>query len=100
MLAYGLHRWLSGKRIHCQCKRHRRHDFDPWVEKIPWRREWKLIPVVLPRKYHEQRGLAGYRPWGHKRVRHNLMTKQQQHACISVYLPIKYRKYMYIAICL
>ena len=25
-----------------------------------------------------QRSLAGYSPWGHKRVRHNLATKQQQ----------------------
>ena len=25
----------SGKEIACQCRRHRRHGFDPWVEKIP-----------------------------------------------------------------
>jgi len=24
----------------CQCKRHRRLAFDPWVGKIPWRRKW------------------------------------------------------------
>ena len=28
---------------------------------------------------HGQRSLAGYSPWGHKRVRHNLEAKQQQH---------------------
>ena len=22
--------------------------FDPWVGKIPWRREWQPIPVFLP----------------------------------------------------
>ena len=27
----------------------------------------------------EQRSLEGYSPWGHKRVRHDLTTKQQQH---------------------
>ena len=27
---------------------------------------------------HGQRSLAGYSPWCHKRVRHNLVTKQQQ----------------------
>ena len=33
--------------------------------------------VFLPRKFHGQRSLAGYSPWGHKRVGHNLTTKQQ-----------------------
>ena len=29
----------------CQCRRHQRHGFDPWVGKIPWRRAWQLTPV-------------------------------------------------------
>ena len=33
--------------------------FDPWVGKIPWRREWQPTPVFLPRKFHQQRSLAG-----------------------------------------
>ena len=37
---------------------------DLWVGKMPWRRKWQLTPVVLPRKSHGQRSLAGYRPWG------------------------------------
>ena len=40
--------------------------FDLWVGKIPWRREWQPTPVLLPRKFHGQRSLAGYSPWGHK----------------------------------
>ena len=28
----------SGKELACQCRRCKRHKFDPWVEKIPWRR--------------------------------------------------------------
>ena len=32
--------------------------------------------VFLPGKPHGQRRLAGYSPRGHKRVRHNLATKQ------------------------
>ena len=35
----GLPRWLSGKEFTCQCRRHRKLGFDPWVRKIPWRRE-------------------------------------------------------------
>ena len=40
--------------------------FDPWVEKIPWRRAWKSTPVFLPGESQGQRSLAGYRPEGHK----------------------------------
>ena len=40
--------------------------FDPWVGKIPWRREWQPTQVFLPREFHGQRSLAGYSPWGHK----------------------------------
>ena len=36
-----------------------------------WRRQWQPIPVVLPRKFHGQRSLAGYSPWRWQRVRHD-----------------------------
>ena len=61
----GLPSWLSWKRIHLQCWR---PGFDPWVGKIPWRRERLPTPVLWPREFH---GL--YSPWGH-RVRHDLVT--------------------------
>ena len=38
--------------------------FDPWVRKIPRRREWLPTPVFLPGESHGQRSLAGYSPWG------------------------------------
>ena len=38
--------------------------FCPSVRKIPWRREWQLIPVFLPGEAHWQRSLVGYSPWG------------------------------------
>ena len=47
----------------CKCRRHR---FGPWVEKIPWGREWQHTPVLLPGKSHRQRSLAGCSPWSHK----------------------------------
>ena len=34
------------------------------VRKIPWRREWQPTPVFLLGKFHGQRSLAGYSPWG------------------------------------
>ena len=39
---------------------------NPWVQKIPWRREQKTTPIVLPGEFHEQRSLVGYSPWGRK----------------------------------
>ena len=40
--------------------------FNPWVEKIPWRRRWQSTPVLLLGKSHGQRSLVGYSPWGRK----------------------------------
>ena len=40
--------------------------FDPWVGKVPWKREWQPTPVFLPGESHGQRSLADYRPWGDK----------------------------------
>ena len=55
----------------------RRPRYDPWVGKISWRRKWQPTLVFLPGKFHGQRRLVGYSPWGHKRVGHDLVTKQQ-----------------------
>ena len=41
---------------------------DPWVRKIPWRREWQPTPVFLPGEFHGQKSLEGYSPWGHKEL--------------------------------
>ena len=79
----GLPRWLSGKDPTCQCKRHRRGSFDPWVRKIPWRRKWLPTPVVLPGKSHGQRSLASYSLWGHKQSN---MTYQPSMHPINVML--------------
>ena len=52
--------------------------FDPWVWKIPGRRKWQPTPIFLPGKSHGQRNPVVSSPWGHKRVRHELATEQQQ----------------------
>ena len=79
--------WLSGKESTCP---YRRHGFDPWVMKIPWRRQWQPTPVFLPGEFHRQRSLAGHSPWGCKELNE---TKQQQQwvitTCFFSYLSIK-----------
>ena len=69
--AWGLPRWHSGKQSTCQCRRCRRrkrHRFDPWVGKIPWRREWLPTAVFVPGEFHGQRSLVSYTPWGGKEL--------------------------------
>ena len=36
----------------------KRHGFDPWVGKIPWKRAWQPTPVFLPGESHGQRSLV------------------------------------------
>ena len=55
----------------------RRYKFDPWLGKIPWRKEWQPTPVFLLGKSHGQRSLGGYSPWLYTRVGHDSGTKQQ-----------------------
>ena len=38
----------AGKEPTCQGRRCKRHKFNPWVRKIPWRRKWQPAPVFLP----------------------------------------------------
>ena len=47
--------------------------FNPWVGKIPWRREWQPIPVFLPGEFHgEEPGKL--QSMGLQRVRHDWVT--------------------------
>ena len=64
----GLPWQLSGKKSACSsdCRRLRRHGFNPWVRKIPWRRKWQPTPVFLPGESYRQRSLVGCNPGGHK----------------------------------
>ena len=55
----------TGKESTCQCRRHKRYGFNPWVGKIPWSRKWQPTPVFLPGKFHGQRSLEGYKGAGH-----------------------------------
>ena len=84
----------SGKESTCQCRRLKRHGFSPWVGKIPWSRKQQPTPVFLPGKFHGQRSLAGYSPWGCKeldtkehKIFPGLLT--QAAPCISLFFGIK-----------
>ena len=46
--SWGLLRWCSGEGSTCQCRRCKRYWFNPWIGRIPWRRNWQPTPVCLP----------------------------------------------------
>ena len=47
-----------GKEPTCQCRRHKRREFDPWVAKIPWSRERLPAPVFWPGEFYIVYGVA------------------------------------------
>ena len=49
--------------------------FDPWIGKIPWRKEWQPTPVFLPGELLGQRRLAGLQSIWSQRVEHDWATK-------------------------
>ena len=61
-------------RICLQCRRHR---FDPWVRKIPWRRAWQPTPVSLPGEAPWTEEPGGLQSTGSQSVRHDLATTPQ-----------------------
>ena len=70
-IAQALNAWASlvAQMVKNLPAQRRRPGFDPWVRKIPWRRELLPIPVFLLENSMEfQRNLAGYSPWGHKEL--------------------------------
>ena len=62
------------KKICLQC---RRHGFNPWVSKIPWRREWQPTPIFLPGEFHGQRSLR-LQSTGSQRVVHDQATNPRK----------------------
>ena len=86
-----LWRWMgvpghaSGKESVGQCRRRKRHGFDPWVRKIPWYRKWQPTIVFSPGKFHGQRRLAGY---AHGVAKNQTRPKLAVHS--DCYMPVIY----------
>ena len=69
----------------CQCRRPRS---DPWIGKIPWRRNRLPTPVFSPGESHGQRSPVGYRPWGHRELD---MTEVTGHSTSQQSAPVPQR---------
>ena len=72
----------AGKKICLECRRPR---FDPWVGKIPWRRERLPTPAFWPGEFH---GL--YSPWDHRG------SNTMEPLSLSIILPMKTSKILSI----
>ena len=70
---HGLPYWFMGKESTCQ---YRRRGFDFWVGKIPLEKEMATPSSILAGKPHRPKSLP--QSMGSQRVRHDLVTKQQQ----------------------
>ena len=68
-----------GKEPACQCRRHKRRGFDPWVGKIRWRRECNPLQYSCLENSTD-RGAWGLQPTGSQRVGHD---------CRDITLPTK-----------
>ena len=92
-LSEGFPGGASGKGLACQCRRHKRCGFNPWLRKIPWRRARQPTPVFLPGESCAQRSLAGYSPQVHKELDTTEMTqhapyqKSSLHGSVAKNLP-------------
>ena len=62
--------------IHLQCWSHRRHGFDSWIEKNPWRRAWQPTLVFL---------FGGHR----QATVHRVATEVTEQACMCIFKVLK-----------
>ena len=88
-----LPKWCSGNESTCQCRRCKSCGYNPWVGKIPCRRKWQPTPAFLPGKFHGQRSLVGYSPWG---VKESDMT---EHSTAEYWHLMKFNLWMFHGQC-
>ena len=53
----------------------KRHGFDPWVRRIPWRKAWQPTPVFLPGESPWTEEPGRLQSMGSQRVRHEETTQ-------------------------
>ena len=73
----GLPSWLSGKKNLPVNAGDSRDVVQSLGRDDPLEKEMATTPVFFPEKSPGQKSLAGYDPCSHKRVRHDLASKQQ-----------------------
>ena len=85
----------SGKEPACQCRRSKRHRFDPLVAHIPWRREWQPTSGFLPGESRGQTRLVSCSLQGCKE---SYTTEMTQHSQIATHRQIDVYIFTYISL--
>ena len=67
----------SGKESTCYAVVVRNMGLTSGLGRFPWSRKWHSIPVFFPGKFHGQRSLVGYSPWGRKESDTTVHTQSQ-----------------------
>ena len=84
----GLSRWLSDKESTCQCRRHRRQGFDPWVGKIPLEKGMATHSSFLAWEISQTEEPGRLQSMGSQRVGHNWTTQHKHdvfwNACLRL----------------
>ena len=97
--AKGASQVVQWERIFLQCRRHKKCGFSPWVRKIAWSRKWQPTPVSWLGKFHGQKSLAGYSPWGLKES--DMTWRVRAHTCIHTHRGLKIKiKYSFKISCI
>ena len=79
----GLPWWLSGKKSTCNVgDAGSTHQLDPWVWKIPGRRNWQPTPIFLPGKSHGQRSLDRLQSMGSQESDPTQQLNHHQHHAV------------------
>ena len=86
ILILGFPSGASGKESACSAGDARDSGSIPGSGRFSWRRKWQLTPVFLPEKFHGQRSLVGYSPWGHKE---SDMPEHTQHNNLKIYFNLQ-----------
>ena len=87
----GLPRWLNGKEYPCQS---RRHQFNPWVGKIHWRRKWQPYSSILAWKISWTEEPGRLQSTGSQRIRHDWATEHERtHAHYKGYADIPHQNH-------
>ena len=93
-IIYGL---PSGEESTCQCQRHKRRGFDPWVRKIPWRRKWHPTPVFLSGKIPQTEEPGGLQSTGSQRDGHEWVIDQPTTMLYMVCRP-QFHQYLFYGV--
>ena len=83
-LTLGLPRWRNGEELTCNEGDPRYTGSIPGIAKFPLSRRWQPTPVFLPEKFHGQRSLVGYSPWGHKECATTEHACERRHSILEV----------------